>query len=92
MLTKLYLNGSQLAHGNGLTEVLELLAMDGTAIDPATVKELHDGSEAVVDETGLWRVVEEPAMTSKMVQFACESGESFVMVLCGMEGRFGRVE
>ena len=86
MLTKIYLNGSQLAHGNGLTEVLELLAIDGTKIDPATVKELHDGSEAVVDDTGLWRVVEEPAFDAGMITSACESGASFRSVMAVMAG------
>ena len=90
MLTRIYLDGLQLAHGNGLLQALEQLSCGDQAINPETVLALMEDPTAV-DEYGLWRVVEEPAFDASMVRAACESGESFVIVLCGMQ-QVGEVE
>ena len=84
MLTRIYLDGLQLAHGNGLLDALEQLSCGDQAIDPETVAALMEDSTAV-DEYGLWRVVEEPAFDASMARAACESGESFVVVVVGMQ-------
>ena len=84
MLTRILLNGSQLAHGNGLLDALEQLSCGDQRINPETVTALMDDPTAV-DEYGLWRVEEEPAFDASMVRAACESGISFVVVVAGMQ-------
>lgn len=86
MIVKITLNGTQLAHGNNLTEALEMLVAEGNQIHHDTVKALFDGKEPVTDAVGTWDIVREPAMTGEMVRAACESGESFVSVTMDMEG------
>ena len=84
MLTRILLNGSQLAHGNGLLDALKQLSCGDQAINPETVLALMDDPTAL-DEYGLWRVVEEPAFDASMVRAACESDISFVVVVAGMQ-------
>ena len=91
MLTRITLNGSQIAHGSNLTEALENMVDDGYRIYPRTVKRLFDGHTAASDLYGTWQVEQEPAMTGEMVRAACESGEGFVAVMMDMEGRYSNV-
>lgn len=83
MLTRITLNGSQVGHGNNLTEALESLTC---RIHPNTVLALFHGGEPVTDADGIWDVEREPAFTGQMVRAACESGESFATVMMEMEG------
>ena len=92
MLTRITLNGSQIAHGSNLTEALEMLADDGYKIDSSTVELMFsDDDSAILDGYGFWQVETEPVFDGQMVRAACESGDSFIAVQMDMEGRLSNL-
>ena len=91
MLTRITLNNKQIAHGNNLTEALEMLADGEQKIHEDTVIALYFGADSAEDEHGFWQVETEPAMTGEMVRAACESDISFLMVLESMQGQIMEV-